>query len=135
MGAPDARQFSVYRNDVAVGLIGALEARYPVSRRIAGEDLFRALARAFAHARKPRSPVMIAYGGEFPESWLIIWRAVQAWKTARMQSSLRGAQRRSNPESVGRPIFPGLLRHSPTGRTGVLRHAVWLAMTKAVRRI
>jgi hypothetical protein len=67
MGAPDARRFAVYRNNVAVGLIGALEARYPVSRRIAGDDLFRAMARAFAHARKPRSPVMIAYGGEFPE--------------------------------------------------------------------
>ena len=66
-GAPDARRFSVYRNNVAVGLIGALEARYPVSRRLAGDDLFRAMARAFVHERKPRSPVMIAYGGEFPE--------------------------------------------------------------------
>ena len=47
MGAPDARRFAVYRNNVAVGLIGALEARYPVSRRIAGEGLFRAMARAF----------------------------------------------------------------------------------------
>ena len=28
-GAPDARRFAVYRNNVAVGLIGALEARYP----------------------------------------------------------------------------------------------------------
>src|SRR6516162_1116212 len=67
MGAPDARRFAVYRNNVAVGLIGALEARYPVSRRIAGEDLFRAMARAFVRAYRPRSPVMIAYGGEFPE--------------------------------------------------------------------
>ena len=25
------------------------------------------MARAFARARKPRSPVMIAYGGDFPE--------------------------------------------------------------------
>ena len=63
MGAPDARRFAVYRNNVAVGLIGALEARYPVSRRIAGDDLFRAMARAFVRAHKPRSPVMIAYGG------------------------------------------------------------------------
>src|ERR1700689_943586 len=67
MGAPDARRFAVYRNNVAVGLIGALEARYPVSRRIVGDDLFRALARAFMRPNKPRSPVMIAYGGEFPE--------------------------------------------------------------------
>jgi hypothetical protein len=67
LGVPDARRFSVYRNNVAVGLIGALEARYPVSRRIAGDDAFRALARAFVRAQKPRSPVMIAYGEDFPE--------------------------------------------------------------------
>jgi hypothetical protein len=67
LGAPDARRFSVYRNNVAVGLIGALEARYPASRRIAGDDAFRALARAFVRAVKPRSPVMIAYGEDFPE--------------------------------------------------------------------
>ena len=67
MGAPDARRFAVYRNNVAVGLIGALEARYPVSRRIAGDNLFRAMARAFVRADKPRSPVMIAYGEDFPE--------------------------------------------------------------------
>ena len=67
LGAPDQRRFSVYRNNVAVGLIGALEARYPASRRIAGDDFFRALARAFIRARKPRSPVMIAYGDDFPE--------------------------------------------------------------------
>src|SRR5580698_2819508 len=67
LGAPDARRFAVYRNNVAVGLIGALEARYPVSRRIAGDEQFRAMARAFARAHKPRSPVMIAYGEDFPE--------------------------------------------------------------------
>ena len=54
MGAPDARRFAVYRNNVAVGLIGALEARYPVSRRIAGEELFRAMARAFVRGHRPR---------------------------------------------------------------------------------
>jgi Putative DNA-binding domain len=67
MGAPDARRFAVYRNNVAVGLIGALEARYPVSRRLAGDDVFRAMARAFVRAHRPRSPVMIAYGEQFPE--------------------------------------------------------------------
>ena len=67
MDAPDARRFAVYRNNVVVGLIGALEARYPVSRRIAGDALFRAMARGFVRAVKPRTPVMIAYGEEFPE--------------------------------------------------------------------
>jgi hypothetical protein len=67
LGGPDARRFSVYRNNVAVGLIGALEARYPAFRRLAGDEVFRPIARAFIHARKPRSPVMIAYGEDFPE--------------------------------------------------------------------
>ena len=67
LGAPDKRRFSVYRNNVAVGLIGALEARYPVTRRIAGDETFRAMARAFVCAHKPHSPVMIAYGEEFAE--------------------------------------------------------------------
>jgi hypothetical protein len=79
MGATDGRRFAVYRNNVAVGLIGALEARYPVSRRIAGDDLFRAMARAFARANRPRSPVMIAYGGEFPEFAGTYLAAAEAW--------------------------------------------------------
>jgi hypothetical protein len=67
LGVADSRRFSVYRNNVAVGLIGALEARYPVARRIVGSNIFRALARSFAYARRPPSPVMIAYGDDFPE--------------------------------------------------------------------
>jgi Putative DNA-binding domain len=64
---PDERRFAVYRNNVAVGLIGALEARYPVARRVVGADGFRAIARAFIAAHKPRSPVLIAYGELFPD--------------------------------------------------------------------
>ena len=79
MGAPDGRRFAVYRNNVAVGLIGALEARYPVSRRIAGDDLFRAMARTFVRANRPRSPVMIAYGEDFPEFAGAYLTAAEAW--------------------------------------------------------
>jgi hypothetical protein len=67
LGVADARRFSVYRNNVAVGLIGALQARYPVAQRIVGPGVFRDLARSFVDARKPRSPVMIAYGDDFPD--------------------------------------------------------------------
>lgn len=66
-GRPDARRFAVYRNNVAVGLIGALEARFPVARRLVGEAFFRAMARAFVAEEKPRSPVMIHYGADFPD--------------------------------------------------------------------
>jgi hypothetical protein len=66
-GRPDARRFAVYRNNVAVGLIGAIEARYPVARRLVGDAFFRAMARAFVAQEKPRSPVLIHYGADFPD--------------------------------------------------------------------
>jgi hypothetical protein len=97
MGAPDARRFAVYRNNVAVGLIGALEARYPVSRGIAGEDLFRAMARAFVRACKPRSPVMIAYGAEFSEfvaDYLAEAPAGPAFEGDRHREKPQGVERR-----------------------------------------
>jgi len=99
MGAPDARRFSVYRNNVAVGLIGALEARYPVSRRLAGDDLFRATARAFVRAHKPRSPVMIAYGEEFPEfAANYLTRDVETY--GRVSSPTRAALARARAQAL-----------------------------------
>ncbi len=61
------RRFAVYRNNVAVALIGALEARYPVVRRLVGDDFFRGMAGAYVAAEKPRSPTLIHYGDGFPD--------------------------------------------------------------------
>lgn len=66
-GEPDARRFAVYRNNIAVSLIGAIEARYPVTRRIVGEELFRAMTRSFVARYKPHSPVILHYGAAFPD--------------------------------------------------------------------
>lgn len=65
-GRPDARRFAVYRNNVAVGLIGSLEARFPVTRRLVGDDFFRGMAGAFVAANRPRDAVLIHYGADFP---------------------------------------------------------------------
>jgi hypothetical protein len=65
-GRPVERRFAVYRNNVAVALIGALEARYPVVRRLVGDDFFRGMAGAYVAAQKPRSPTLIHYGDGFP---------------------------------------------------------------------
>jgi len=61
------KRFAVYRNNVMVGLIDALAARFPAAQRIVGEEFFRASARVFARANPPRSPVMMIYGDEFPD--------------------------------------------------------------------
>jgi hypothetical protein len=131
MGAPDARRFAVYRNNVAVGLIGALEARYPVSRRIVGDKLFRGMARAFVCANKPRSAVMIAYGGEFPEFAADYLAAAEAGSSLEDDRSGRNRPREERSDAAiqraaGRPSTPGLLRRSPSGRTGVSRRPMAL---------
>jgi hypothetical protein len=66
-GTPDARRFAIYRNNIAMSLIGALEARYPVTRRLVGNDFFRAMARAFVASNKPQTPVILHYGARLAD--------------------------------------------------------------------
>lgn len=66
-GRRDAARFAVYRNNVGVGLTRALERRYPVTLRLVGEAFFRAMAREFVVLVPPVSPVMLAYGSQFPD--------------------------------------------------------------------
>ncbi|MBL4916937.1 DNA-binding domain-containing protein [Szabonella alba] len=61
------RRFAVYRNNQAVGLSQALALRFPVIRRLVGEDFFAALARAYAGVERPVSPVLAEWGAGFSE--------------------------------------------------------------------
>ena len=65
-GAPDSKRFDVYRNNVIVALIGALEQRFPVTRRLVGGEFFRGMARVFIGVSKPASPLIFQYGDDFP---------------------------------------------------------------------
>ena len=62
---PAARGFDVYRNNVAVSLIEALEAAFPAVRRLVGEAFFKAMAKAYIAEEPPRSPVLLLYGRSF----------------------------------------------------------------------
>jgi len=64
--APE-RRFKVYRNNVTVGLIGALASRFQVAEKIVGADFFAAMALEFAQRHPPRSPLLLSYGDDFPE--------------------------------------------------------------------
>ena len=55
---------SVMRSDV-LSLTKALATRFPVSRSLAGDDVFRAIAHAFIALSPPRSPVPMTYGNDF----------------------------------------------------------------------
>ncbi len=66
-GRQPARRFGVYRNNVAIGLIGALASRFPAAERIVGEEFFAAMAHEFIRLHPPRSPLLLAYGDDFPD--------------------------------------------------------------------
>jgi hypothetical protein len=66
-GEPDALRFAVYRNNVFVGLTKALEKRFPVTARLVGEEFFAGMARAYADAHKPQSPLLFLYGDGFAD--------------------------------------------------------------------
>ncbi len=66
-GAPSARRFAVYRNNVIVGLSESLMVTFPAVCRIVGEEFFLAMARAYVVADPPRSPMLLEYGAGFAD--------------------------------------------------------------------
>lgn len=65
-GRPAPKRFSVYRNNVAASLTRALEAGFPVIRRLVGNEFFGAMAVVFLRAHPPTSQQLMLYGAEFP---------------------------------------------------------------------
>lgn len=61
-GEPSSKRFSVYRNNVIVGLTDALQASFPAVSRIVGEEFFRGMARAYVISEPPTSPILLEYG-------------------------------------------------------------------------
>ncbi|MBL8561032.1 MAG: putative DNA-binding domain-containing protein, partial [Gemmobacter sp.] len=60
------RRFDVYRNNVAHGLSRALAARFPVVERVVGAEFFAAMAQVFLKTGLPQSPLLLAWGQDFP---------------------------------------------------------------------
>ena len=66
-GSPATKRFNVYRNNIAVSLTEALEAGFPVIRKLVGDTFFRAMAGVYLRAHPPKSPVMTLYGDVMPD--------------------------------------------------------------------
>lgn len=58
---------AVYRNNVAMRLIDALEAAYPAVLRLVGQDFFRFAATEYIRQHPPRSRTLLSYGDAFAE--------------------------------------------------------------------
>ncbi len=66
-GDPAPKRFSVYRNNVVVSLMEAMAETFPSIKTIVGEENFATLTRLFITTHPPTSPMMQAYGEEFPQ--------------------------------------------------------------------
>ena len=66
-GKPSVRRFSVYRNNVVVGLVESLKNAYPAVHRIVGDEFFQAMTRVYVAATPPLSPILLNYGAGFAE--------------------------------------------------------------------
>lgn len=64
---PCVKRFAIYRNNVIVGVIDALQAGYPAVCRLVGEEFFRAMARAYTLSEPRTSPILHQYGAGFPD--------------------------------------------------------------------
>lgn len=56
----------VYRNNVRASITRALGDKFPVLKKLVGDEFFSALSRAFFDANPPRSRLLREYGAELP---------------------------------------------------------------------
>lgn len=114
------RRFAVYRNNVAVSLVEALGARFPVVKRLVGEEFFRAIAHAFVLREPPLSPLLIHYGDSFA-AFIGDFEAAEPLPyladVARLEYARGRAYHAADVEPLPRAAFPAL----PPGSIGAAR--------------
>lgn len=66
-GRPAGRRFSIYRNNVAVGLTEALADNFPAIKNLLGPNNFKAVTGVFLRQSLPPTPLIATYGLEFPK--------------------------------------------------------------------
>lgn len=66
-GRPAGRRFSVYRNNIAVGLTDALAASFPVIEKLLGEQNFKGVIGIYLRQSLPPTPLIPDYGIDLPE--------------------------------------------------------------------
>lgn len=65
-GRPAGKRFNVYRNNVVVSLMDAMETAFPVIQKLIGAENFRSLSGLYVRQHPPDSPMLMFYGEAFP---------------------------------------------------------------------
>jgi hypothetical protein len=62
----DEKRFDVYRNNVTLGLLRALQANFPAIRQLVGDEFFTAMAVDYLRRHPPRSRLLFEFGEDLP---------------------------------------------------------------------
>jgi hypothetical protein len=142
---PVGGPLAVYRNTVINAAAEALRANFPIVEQIIGEDMFEAVAADHAMAFPPRSPILVLYGGDFPD-----WVGQQPWAADIPYLADVARVERLHVESLmaadAEPLLPGAfpdhqvpdlsLRLHPATRFSWLKTpamSIWLAHQRTIR--
>ena len=115
------RRFAVYRNNVAVSLAEALATRFPVIRRLVGEAFFAPLARLYAQADRPKSPVLAEWGEGFP-AFLAGFPPLAAYPYLADVARIECARGRAFHAADAAPVDPAALAAADPGRVRLRLH-------------
>jgi hypothetical protein len=66
VGRPAGKRFNVYRNNVVVSLMDAMEVAFPVINKLIGAQKFRNISAVYVRKFPPETPMLMFYGTAFP---------------------------------------------------------------------
>lgn len=119
-GRTPVRRFAVYRNNVVVGLVNALRARFPATEKIVGEEFFFAMARVFVTAHPPRSKILSDYGEDFP-GFIAAFEPVAELGYLADVAGLEAARTRAYHAADAQPLSPEAIAGLDPQRLAALR--------------
>jgi hypothetical protein len=114
------KRFAVYRNNVTASLVNALRTRFPVIEKLVGEEFFSAMARVFVLESPPRSPILAAYGDDFP-SFLARFPPMAELPYAPDVARLEAARTRAYHAADAEPLSAARLADLPPDAIADLR--------------
>jgi Putative DNA-binding domain len=119
-GVNDARRFAVYKNNVTVSLVRALQSNFPAIVKLVGEEYFSALARVFVTNHPPKSRIMAQYGAEFP-AFLAGFEPLAAYPYLADVAQLEQIWREAYHEADAKPVTLDQLATVPATDVAALR--------------